>query len=298
MPGQSNLLSRPLEGGSDDSRVMRPRTNAYTGAQLRANGASAASPASPALAAAAAAMNHRTPHPGVAMKSTLRMSAPLPDSSGGRAASSPLSLVPPVPEPLIICSANRRGGCGKTTNAAAIGYALAHRGYNVMLVDMDPQTDLSQFLLAPNMTECATEYTRQWGEIKAQKMEQGMSKKEAYLEAVKEASALVPHGYNHVIDRRHIPNNAGGEKVRTLWEAMENYLQLEFKTVPKEIEPFEILGEDASHGRLLLIPGHEDMVQMEHKVHLGDAVSSPGDTNIVWLSVPHHVLKNTAKENG
>jgi hypothetical protein len=242
-------------------------------------------------------MNHRNPHPGVSKKSTLRKSALPPDTSGGRAASS-ASSVPSVPEPLIICIANRRGGCGKTTNAAALGFAFAHRGYNVMLVDMDPQTDLSQFLLAPKMTDCDTEYTRQWGEIRAQKMEQGMSKKEAYLEAVKEASALVPHGYNHVIDRRHIPNNAGGEKVRTLWEAMENYLQLEFKTVPKEIEPFEILGEDASHGRLLLIPGHEDMVQMEHKVHLGDAVSMKGDGNIVWLSVPSHVLKKTAKEHG
>jgi hypothetical protein len=35
----------------------------------------------------------------------------LPDSSGGRAASSALSLVPSVPDPLIISVFNNRGGC-------------------------------------------------------------------------------------------------------------------------------------------------------------------------------------------
>jgi hypothetical protein len=203
-----------------------------------------------------------------------------------------------VPEPLIICIANRRGGCGKTTNAAALGYAFTHRGYNVMLVDMDPQTDLSQFLLAPKFHERNTEYMRQYEEIKARKTQQGMREQEACLEAAQEANALVPHDYNHLIDRTHIPNNAGGEKVRTLWDSMENYRTLGTMQLAKQIEPFEIQREDESHGRLMLIAGHEDMVQMEHKVHLGDAVSSPGDTNIVWLSVPHHVLKNTAKDNG
>jgi hypothetical protein len=171
-------------------------------------------------------MNHRNPHPGVAKKSTLRMSAPPPDPSGGRAASSALSLVPSVPEPLIICIANRRGGCGKTTNAAALGYAFTHRGYNVMLVDMDPQTDLSQFLLAPKFHERNTEYMRQYEEIKARKTEQGMPEQEACLEAAHEANESVPHDYNHLIDRTHIPNNPGGEKVRTLWDSMENYRTL------------------------------------------------------------------------
>ena len=50
----------------------------------------------------------------------------------------------------IIALANHKGGVGKTTSVLNIGYALTARGYQVLLVDCDPQANLTQsFLYAP-----------------------------------------------------------------------------------------------------------------------------------------------------
>lgn len=41
---------------------------------------------------------------------------------------------------------NHAGGVGKTSSARDFGYELAHRGQQVLLVDFDPQGNLTSFL--------------------------------------------------------------------------------------------------------------------------------------------------------
>lgn len=48
----------------------------------------------------------------------------------------------------IISIANRKGGVGKTVLSANIAYELSRLGYLVIMVDLDPQSDLTKIYSA------------------------------------------------------------------------------------------------------------------------------------------------------
>lgn len=53
----------------------------------------------------------------------------------------------------IIAIANHKGGVGKTTTTAAVGQALADKGQNVLLVDLDAQANLTSFFFSDTEIE-------------------------------------------------------------------------------------------------------------------------------------------------
>lgn len=65
----------------------------------------------------------------------------------------------------IISFANQKGGVGKTTTTSAIAAWFKEKGYRVLCVDLDPQSNLS-FSVGAQADDCATIYNVLKGEVK------------------------------------------------------------------------------------------------------------------------------------
>lgn len=67
---------------------------------------------------------------------------------------SPRKVPPSSPTPTVIVSANHKGGTSKTTTAVSLAAALAERGRQTLVIDLDPQGGVGRALrLAPRATD-------------------------------------------------------------------------------------------------------------------------------------------------
>lgn len=63
---------------------------------------------------------------------------------------------PALTNPTIICITNHKGGVGKTTSTANIADALARQQQRVLVMDLDPQFNLTSMLVRSNMEPATT----------------------------------------------------------------------------------------------------------------------------------------------
>lgn len=91
----------------------------------------------------------------------------------------------------IIAFANQKGGVSKTTSSSLMAYGLSRRGFKVLLVDLDPQRNLSKNMKAVTTGGVKTSMELLLGEATA---EEAVQKLECFdiIPARKELSSIEP----------------------------------------------------------------------------------------------------------
>ncbi len=107
----------------------------------------------------------------------------------------------------LISIAIQKGGSGKTTTAVNLGSALQLSGKNVLLIDADPQANLSQSLGIPDEPEFNL-YT----EIKKEITGQGSDIKKAIIE-IKPGLSMVPSSIELAVAEIELVSMYGREQV-------------------------------------------------------------------------------------
>src|SRR5215212_5447992 len=59
----------------------------------------------------------------------------------------------PLPSPKRLTIYNHKGGVGKTTLTVNLAFALADEGKSVLLIDSDPQCNLTSYLLSDDVVD-------------------------------------------------------------------------------------------------------------------------------------------------
>ncbi len=125
----------------------------------------------------------------------------------------------------IIAISNHKGGCGKTTSTINIGAALARMGQRTLLVDLDPQANLTISLGVDPAQQQHTTYT-------------ALSDSKGYLQPMPIAKGLdlVPSTADLVGVELELVNKAGREQVLA-WKLAELLQHTQYKYILLDCPP-------------------------------------------------------------
>lgn len=150
----------------------------------------------------------------------------------------------------VISIANQKGGCGKTTTAVNLAAALQRSGKKVLLIDADPQANLSQSL---GMTE-EPEYNL-YTEIKKETSGDGGNIRQAIMAAAV-GLKVVPSSIDLAIAENELVSVYGREQVlASLIEPVRQEYDFIFIDCPHAIGMLTVNALTASDYVLIPLPG-------------------------------------------